>query len=55
MEYILPGQKVLDLGCGNGRLFKILKNKNVKYVGVDNSEKLLLEAQKQYSEDKEKF
>ncbi len=55
MEYIEPNQKVLDLGCGNGRLFKILKNRNIKYIGIDNSEKLLLEAQKQYPEDREKF
>jgi ubiquinone/menaquinone biosynthesis C-methylase UbiE len=55
MEYIESNQKVLDLGCGNGRLFKILKNKNIKYIGVDNSEMLLLEAQKQYPEDREKF
>ncbi len=55
MEYIEPGQKVLDLGCGSGRLFKVLQNKNIKYIGIDNSEKLLLEAQKQYPEDREKF
>lgn len=45
-KYIKAGEKVLDLGCGNGRLFAILKDKNVDYLGVDNSEKLIEIAKK---------
>ena len=55
MDYIKPGQRLLDLGCGNGRLFGVIKDKNVKYIGVDNSEGLLLEAHKQFPGHKEKF
>jgi ubiquinone/menaquinone biosynthesis C-methylase UbiE len=33
--------RILDFGCGNGRLTEILKNKNIDYVGVDVSEKLI--------------
>ena len=40
-EYIKEGDKVLDLGCGNGRLLEIFKGRNVDYVGIDNSEKLI--------------
>jgi ubiquinone/menaquinone biosynthesis C-methylase UbiE len=40
-EYIKEGDKILDLGCGNGRMLEFLKGKNVDYIGVDNSEKLI--------------
>ena len=33
--------KILDFGCGNGRLLEILKGKNIDYVGVDVSENLI--------------
>jgi ubiquinone/menaquinone biosynthesis C-methylase UbiE len=55
IDYVKKGQKVLDLGCGNGRLLNVLRDKDICYVGVDNSEKILLEAQKQYPEYKDKF
>jgi len=35
------GEKVLDLGCGNGRWYKVFKEKKVDYFGLDNSEKLI--------------
>ncbi|MBU1131019.1 class I SAM-dependent methyltransferase [Patescibacteria group bacterium] len=41
-KYIKEGQKILDLGCGNGRLFfSYLKDFKVEYYGLDNSEKLI--------------
>ena len=40
-EYIKPGSQVLDLGCGNGRLYQILAKKQVKYVGLDQSAELI--------------
>ncbi len=47
-EYIKDGDKVLDLGCGNGRLIELFQNKNVDYSGTDNSEKLIEIAKKKY-------
>ncbi len=47
-EYVLPGKKILDLGCGNGRLFEIFKNIDVDYIGVDASEKLIEIAKQKY-------
>jgi len=47
-EHTVNGDKVLDLGCGNGRLYEFFKQKNVDYIGVDGSEKLIRLAQKRY-------
>jgi len=47
-ESVKDGDKVLDLGCGNGRLIETLKDKEIEYLGVDNSEELIKLAQKNY-------
>lgn len=51
-EYTLAGERVLDLGCGNGRFFEVLKDKKVDYIGVDFSKKLIKIAKKKYPEAK---
>jgi len=33
--------KILDIGCGNGRLLKVFKDKQINYLGIDSSEKLI--------------
>jgi len=40
-NYLTGGEKVLDLGSGNGRYFSYFEEKKVDYFGVDNSEKLI--------------
>ena len=40
-KYSKNGGKVLDFGCGNGRLLEILENKNINYIGVDVSGELI--------------
>lgn len=40
-QYTKPGDQVLDLGCGNGRLYQILAKKQVLYTGMDQSEGLI--------------
>lgn len=38
---IKTGAKILDAGCGSGRLLKVLADKQIEYLGVDNSEALI--------------
>lgn len=40
-DYVKKGERVLDLGCGNGRFYEIIKEKGAEYVGIDVSEKLI--------------
>lgn len=35
------GDSILDAGCGNGRLLEAFKGKEINYIGVDGSEKLI--------------
>lgn len=47
-KYVKDGDRVLDLGCGSGRLIEILKDKKINYVCLDSSEKLIEIAKKNY-------
>jgi ubiquinone/menaquinone biosynthesis C-methylase UbiE len=48
-SFLHPSDRVLDLGCGNGRLLDFLHGKIADYTGLDISQKLLQEARKKYS------
>ena len=43
-DYAKEGMQVLDLGCGNGRFYPVLKKRNIVYTGLDYSRGLLEEA-----------
>lgn len=47
LKELNPGDKILDLGCGDGRLISGLPSR-VEYVGIDFSETLLAQAKKRY-------
>lgn len=54
-RYVKSGQKILDVGCGNGHIFELLKDKKVNYLGVDSSKTLISQARKKYPRAKFKI
>lgn len=48
INYLKEGDKILDIGCGNGRLYELLKDKQIEYIGIDNSQKLIEIAKKRF-------
>jgi len=52
LAYTKKGSIVLDLGCGNGRLYEFLKPKQLNYIGVDHNSHLLDIARKNFPEAK---
>lgn len=51
-ELLQENDVVLDLGCGNGRLYEALNVKNIDYTGIDVSRELLKKAAKNYPKAK---
>jgi len=45
-KYIQPNDRILDVGCGNGRLTKIFDKVKVNYTGIDISPRMLEQAKK---------
>jgi 2-polyprenyl-3-methyl-5-hydroxy-6-metoxy-1,4-benzoquinol methylase len=46
---IKDGQRILDWGCGNGRLVFCLENKKAQYYGLDQSSELIKIARTQFA------
>ncbi|MFA4830999.1 MAG: class I SAM-dependent methyltransferase [Patescibacteria group bacterium] len=51
-KYTKNGDKVLDIGCGNGRLYQLFSDLSIDYVGLDNSEGQIEMARKNYPKAK---
>lgn len=49
-DYLVPGDKVLDSGCGNGRYYPLFKEKQVEYIGIDSSKRLVELTKERYPE-----
>lgn len=51
-ELASKGEKILDLGCGNGRLSEVLKENDIDYIGIDNSREMIKIAKEKYPKEK---
>lgn len=54
-KFIKKGDKVLDIGCGNGKLFRFLMYKNIFYTGLDVSGNLIKIAKNAFKEERADF
>ena len=45
------GQRILDWGCGNGRLIHLLKDRSIHYIGVDQSEEMIRLAEQEFKKE----
>jgi len=52
LEYIKKNEKLLDLGCGNGRLYKMVQQLSLDYTGIDISSELIKTAKESFPETK---
>lgn len=50
LTYVHPGDRILDVGCGNGRLYETLEKKDIRYLGIDHNAELLIKARENYPE-----
>ncbi len=50
-QELKEGDKILDAGCGNGRLIESFVNKKIEYLGFDNSSELISLARKTYPDN----
>lgn len=54
-EYAASGSRILDYGCGNGRLLELFSGKTVDYTGLDISGKMVNMAKSTHSDPMSKF
>ncbi len=50
-NYANSGDKIMDFGCGNGRLLEIIPSDEIDYYGLDISQKLLNIARQKYTKE----
>lgn len=50
-KYAREGDRVLDFGCGNGRLFALFQGRGISYVGADQSGGLIDRAREKFADD----
>lgn len=51
-KYVRSGMKILDIGCGNGRVTQLFTGLRVNYTGLDSSKNIIEEAKKLFPKEK---
>jgi len=51
-DYAGDGDRILDAGCANGRLYGVFSGKKIDYFGIDISDKMIERAKRDYPEGK---
>lgn len=51
VDYVRERESVLDVGCGDGRVFETFVRKNVSYAGVDLSEEAIAKAKTRWAKE----
>lgn len=55
-ELVKTGESIMDVGCGSGKLLQALSEKEINYLGIDPSKKLIEIARGEWGEtEKRKF
>ncbi len=49
-DFVRPGDRVLDVGCGNGRAYQLFTGLAIDYEGIDVSKNLVAEARRRHRE-----
>lgn len=49
-RYVSAGERILDIGCGNGRFVESAQKRSIHYTGTDISEELLKQARARHPE-----
>lgn len=48
-DLVQPGDRLIDIGCGNGRAYQLVADKAIAYVGLDQSAGLIEAARRRWS------
>lgn len=51
VDYVRERESVLDVGCGDGRVFETFKAKGVSYAGVDLSDDVIAKARTRWAKE----
>lgn len=54
-EKVKIGDRIMDAGCGNGRLLEAFVDKKIDYMGIDGSDKLIELAKARFAGEGRKF
>lgn len=51
VDYVREREAVLDVGCGDGRVFEVFGKKGVSYAGIDLAEEVIAKARSRWAKE----